>query len=166
MLKFWLMKTEPGECSFADTWNNPGKIVSWWGIRNYQARNFMRDDMQIGDAVLFYHSSCKIPGIVGLARIASTAYPDQLQFDPSSTYFDPKSSLDKPRWLAIDVQAVQPIERITLDVLRSHQELADMKLLARGNRLSITPVTEQQYDFITNHLAHPLDHLTSDHFAD
>ena len=104
--RFWLMKTEPGECSIDDVLAAPEQTVSWFGIRNYQARNFMRDDMKIGDGVLFYHSSCAKPGIVGLAVIASTSYPDACQFDSESHYYDPKSTTEKPRWLALDVKAV------------------------------------------------------------
>ena len=105
--RFWLMKSEPGECSIDDALAAPGRRVSWFGIRNYQARNFMRDDMTIGDAVLFYHSSCAKPGIAGIARIASDVYPDELQFDPESEYYDPKSTKENPRWLTLDVEALQ-----------------------------------------------------------
>ena len=153
MTRYWLMKSEPGECSFESVLSRPDRTVDWFGIRNYQARNFMRDDMQIDDGVLFYHSSCKEPGIVGLARIASAPYPDRLQFDPSSEYFDPKSTLEKPRWLAIDVQALQPIERISLADLKVHPQTENMRVLARGNRLSITPVTEEEFNFIIHSLA-------------
>lgn len=104
--RFWLMKSEPGECSIDDALAAPGRRVSWFGIRNYQARNFMRDDMTIGDAVLFYHSSCAKPGIAGIARIASDVYPDELQFDPESEYYDPKSTKENPRWLTLDVEAL------------------------------------------------------------
>ena len=104
--RFWLMKSEPGECSIDDALAAPGRRVSWFGIRIYQARNFMRDDMTIGDAVLFYHSSCAKPGIAGIARIASDVYPDELQFDPESEYYDPKSTKENPRWLTLDVEAL------------------------------------------------------------
>jgi predicted RNA-binding protein with PUA-like domain len=121
-------------------------------VRNYQARNFMRDGMQIGDGVLFYHSSCPQPGIAGIAKVSSAAYPDPTQFDSTSHYYDPKSSPEKPRWLLVDVHFVKKTPLIPLASLRDHAELADMQVLARGNRLSITPVTEAQWRFITEHL--------------
>lgn len=151
--KYWLMKTEPSECSFEDICKSPNRTVDWFGIRNYQARNFMRDEMKPGDGVLFYHSSCSMPGIVGIARIASTAYPDRLQFDPESEYFDAKSTRENPRWLAVDVEALRPVALITLSELRNHPETENMRVLARGNRLSITPVTEAEFRFITEVLA-------------
>ena len=116
--RFWLMKTEPGECSIDDALHAPDHQVSWFGIRNYQARNFIRDDMTPGDGVLFYHSSCSKPGIVGIARIASKAYPDELQFDASSEYFDPKSKTENPRWLTINVEALFKCPVIELGELR------------------------------------------------
>lgn len=149
---FWLMKSEPSECSFEDVCALPLHTVSWWGVRNYQARNFMRDTMQPGDDVFFYHSSCPKPGIAGLARVVSTAYPDELQFDPTSIYFDPKSSYEKPRWLAVDVQAVARIDPIDLSELRSFPELSNLRILSRGNRLSITPVEDADAQFILKHL--------------
>ena len=148
--RFWLMKTEPGECSIDDALNAPNQSVSWFGIRNYQARNFMRDDMSIGDAVLFYHSSCAEPGIVGVARIASQTYPDELQFDEKSEYYDPKSTKEKPRWLTIDVQALLKCPVIPIATLRTEPELSGMRILQKGNRLSITPVTPEEFNFITN----------------
>ena len=149
---FWLMKTEPGECSIDDVLNAPDHQVSWFGIRNYQARNFMRDDMRIGDAVLFYHSSCPKPGIVGLARIASAPYPDELQFDKSSEYYDAKSRPESPRWLTINVQALSKCDLIPLTALRGQEKLAAMRILQKGNRLSITPVTRDEFAFITHQL--------------
>lgn len=147
--RFWLMKTEPSECSIDDALAAPDHKVSWFGIRNYQARNFIRDDMSIGDGVLFYHSSCAAPGIIGLAKIASSAYPDACQFDAKSIYFDPKSSPSSPRWLAVDVEALCRLqEPIGLPLLRAEPALADMPVLRRGNRLSITPVTPEQFFFI------------------
>lgn len=128
------------------------KTLPWTGVRNYQARNFMRDGMQVGDGVLFYHSSCPQPGIAGIAKVSSAAYPDPTQFDSSSHYYDPKSSQEKPRWLLVDVHFVKKTPLIPLATLRDHAELADMQVLARGNRLSITPVTETQWRFITEHL--------------
>lgn len=146
------MKTEPGECSIDDVLNAPDHQVSWFGIRNYQARNFMRDDMRVGDAVLFYHSSCPKPGIVGLARIASRPYPDELQFDKSSEYYDAKSRPESPRWLTINVQALSKCDLIPLAALRGQEKLAGMRILQKGNRLSITPVTRDEFAFITNQL--------------
>ena len=146
--RFWLMKTEPGECSIDDALNAPNHQVDWFGIRNYQARNFLRDDMTLGDAVLFYHSSCPKPGIAGIARIASKAYPDPLQFDTSSEYFDPKSKEENPRWLTIDVEALFKCPVIELGELREHEELANMRVLQKGNRLSITPVSKEEFEFI------------------
>lgn len=148
----WLMKTEPGECSIDDAFAAPNHTVSWFGIRNYQARNFIRDDMQPGDAVLFYHSSCPKPGIVGIARIASLAYPDECQFDPKSEYFDPKSSPESPRWLTIDVQALERTRLIELSELRAAPALAGLRILQKGNRLSITPVDKNEFRFILEHL--------------
>lgn len=147
----WLMKSEPGECSIDDTLNAPNQTVSWFGIRNYQARNFMRDDMVVGDAVLFYHSSCAEPGIVGLARIASAPYPDALQFQPESEYYDPKSTQEKPRWLTIDVQALAKCPVISIKTLRNDPVLANLRILQRGNRLSITPVEAQDFAHILQH---------------
>ena len=152
---YWLMKSEPHECSFDDLLSAPDRTVPWTGVRNYQARNFMRDAMRPGDGVLFYHSSCPHPGIAGIARVASRAYPDATQFDAASKYFDPSSSPGNPRWIHVDVQAVRRIELIPLAALREHPELADLVILRRGNRLSITPVTAAQWHFITGLLAPP-----------
>lgn len=151
--RFWLMKSEPDECSIDDALGAPGATVPWTGVRNYQARNFMRDEMQVGDGVLFYHSSCPAPGIAGIARIASGVRPDPTQFDPESSYYDPKSPLEKPRWLLRDVQAVRKTRLIGLAELRAHPELASMRVLQRGNRLSITPLQPQEWTFITQVLA-------------
>lgn len=149
MTQYWLMKSEPEECSIDDALAAPGATVPWTGVRNYQARNFMRDAMQIGDGVLFYHSSCAEPGIVGLARVASDIRPDPTQFDPASPYFDPKSQANAPRWLLRDVQALQKTRLIGLPELRATPELAEMVVLQRGSRLSITPVSEVHWRFIT-----------------
>ena len=151
--RFWLMKSEPDECSIDDALGAPGATVPWTGVRNYQARNFMRDEMQVGDGVLFYHSSCPAPGIAGIARIASGVRPDPTQFDPESPYYDPKSPPEKPRWLLRDVQAVRKTRLIGLAELRAHPELASMRVLQRGNRLSITPLQSQEWTFITQVLA-------------
>ena len=138
--QYWLMKSEPSECSIDDAMAAPGRTVPWTGVRNYQARNFMRDAMRVGDGVLFYHSSCPEPGIAGLARVASTTRPDPTQFDPQSPYYDAASKPDAPRWLLLDVQAVRKTRLLSLAELRAEAALADLVLLRRGNRLSITPV--------------------------
>jgi predicted RNA-binding protein with PUA-like domain len=147
-MNYWLMKSEPEECSVDDVLAAPDATVPWVGVRNYQARNFMRDGMQVGDGVLFYHSSCAEPGIVGIARVASDAYPDPTQFDPKSTYYDAKSKREAPRWLLVDVQVLKKIPNITLPALRERPELADMRVLQKGNRLSITPVEAQHWKTI------------------
>jgi predicted RNA-binding protein with PUA-like domain len=140
MPNYWLMKSEPDEVSIDDALAAPKKTVPWFGVRNYQARNFMRDGMKPGDGVLFYHSSCAEPGIAGIARVTSTARPDPTQFDSKSPYYDAKSSIDNPRWLLLDVQAVKKTRLMSLSELRAISELADMRLLQRGNRLSVMPV--------------------------
>ena len=140
--RYWLMKSEPAECSIDDALAAKDATVPWTGVRNYQARNFMRDDMQVGDGVLFYHSSCPEPGIAGVAEVASTTRTDPTQFDVRSPYFDPKSDPDKPRWLLLDVKALRKTRLLSLAELREHAELAQMKVLQRGNRLSITEVDE------------------------
>ena len=152
MSHYWLMKSEPRECSIDDALAAPKKTVPWVGVRNYQARNFMRDGMQVGDGVLFYHSSCAEPGIVGIARVASKIKPDPTQFDPRSPYFDAKSKPEEPRWLLVDVQAVRKTRVLNLPELRAIPALADMTLLRKGNRLSITPVSEAHWQLITQEL--------------
>ncbi|MFW5332624.1 EVE domain-containing protein [Hydrogenophaga sp. ZJX-1] len=149
MTPYWLMKSEPEECSIDDALAAPQATVPWTGVRNYQARNFMRDGMRVGDGVLFYHSSCAEPGIVGLARVASGTRPDPTQFDPDSPYFDAKSKPEAPRWLLLDVQALKKTRLIGLPELRATPELADMVVLQRGSRLSITPVSEAHWRWIT-----------------
>jgi len=146
--QYWLMKSEPSECSIDDLAGAPQQTVPWVGVRNYQARNFMRDDMRLGDGVLFYHSSCPQPGIAGVAEVTRLAYADATQFDPESPYFDPKSSPDAPRWLNVDVKLAAQARLIGLGELRQHAELAAMRVLQRGNRLSITPVTAAEWCFI------------------
>ncbi len=142
------MKSEPEECSIDDALAAPEATVPWTGVRNYQARNFMRDGMQLGDGVLFYHSSCAEPGIVGIARVASGTRADPTQFDPESPYHDPKSPPDAPRWLLLDVQAVRKTRLLGLAELRQHPELAGMRVLQKGSRLSITPVEKAEWDTI------------------
>ena len=143
--RYWLMKSEPDECSIDDALAAPQATVAWTGVRNYQARNFMRDEMQVGDGVLFYHSSCPEPGIAGIARVASGTRPDPTQFDPASPYHDPKSPVEAPRWLLLDVQALQKTRLMPLAEMRERPELADMRVLQKGSRLSITPVTVQEW---------------------
>jgi len=139
-VNYWLMKSEPGECSVDDALAAPGATVPWVGVRNYQARNFMRDVMRVDDGVLFYHSSCAEPGIVGIARVASAPYPDPTQFDPQSPYYDPASKTGSPRWLLVDVQVLRKTRNLTLPELRGSAEPQDLQVLRKGNRLSITPV--------------------------
>ncbi len=151
-MAYWLMKSEPEECSIDDALAAPDQTVPWTGVRNYQARNFMRDTMRIGDGVLFYHSSCAVPGIAGFAEVASAPYPDPTQFDPGSPYYDPKSERAEPRWMLVNVRATRRIPILTLEALRAAPALADMAVLKRGNRLSITPVTREEWRVI-EHLA-------------
>ena len=151
-MNYWLMKSEPDECSIDDVLAAPGRKTAWSGVRNYQARNFMRDRMRVGDRVLFYHSSCEVPGIAGLAEVASTPYPDEAQFDRKSDYYDPKSKREAPRWINVDVRAVKKTRLIPLAEIRTHKALAKMVLLRPGNRLSITPVTAAEWRFITERL--------------
>jgi predicted RNA-binding protein with PUA-like domain len=144
-MRYWLMKSEPSECSIDDLAKAPRHTVPWVGVRNYQARNFMRDEMQLGDGVLFYHSSCPEPGIAGLAEVSSKAYPDATQFDPQSHYFDAKSAPDAPRWVHVDVKLVRKTRLLPLAEMREAPTLASLLMLKRGNRLSITPVTPDEW---------------------
>ena len=128
------------------------KVTGWEGVRNYQARNFMRDAMQLGDRTFFYHSGCAEPGIAGICEICSPAHPDETQFDPASPYFDPKSSPEKPRWLCVDVKFVRKTQLLTLAEMRGFAELSQMQILQRGNRLSITPVSPAEWDFLLERL--------------
>ncbi len=141
--QYWLMKSEPDEASI-DHLQAAGELP-WTGVRNYQARNFMRDAMRVGDGVLFYHSSCPEPGIAGLAEVSSTAYPDETQFDPKSPYFDPKSKREEPRWLHVDVRFVRKTPLLSLAAMKRDPVLAHMRTLQPGNRLSITPVTPEEW---------------------
>ena len=147
-MKYWLMKSEPGEVSIDDVANMPNQTVEWFGVRNYQARNFMRDDMCTGDLAIFWHSSCKEPGIYGIVAVATGAHPDSLQFDPSGDYFEPKSTEDKPLWWCVDVKFVKKTRYISIQELRQYPELSSMRVLQKGNRLSITPVSELEWGFI------------------
>ena len=144
-MKYWLMKTEPDECSIDDVLAAPGRITPWSGVRNYQARNFMRNEMKLGDGVLFYHSSCPEPGIAGLAEVASAAYTDKTQFERKSPYYDAASKKDDPRWVNVDVRALRKTRLVSLAELRTHKPLAKMRLLRPGNRLSITPVSAAEW---------------------
>ena len=145
--RYWLVKSEPEEFSI-DALARVG-IEPWSGVRNYQARNFMRDDMQVGDGILFYHSNCAEPGVVGIAEVASAAHADPTQFDKRSDYFDPVSKPEEPRWMLVDVRFKRKLRRtITLNELKGRAELAEFALVRRGNRLSVLPVTRAQWDFI------------------
>jgi len=144
-MAYWLMKSEPSDVSIDDLASMPKKTVPWYGVRNYQARNFMRDEMKAGDGVLFYHSSCPEPGVVGLAEVASSAYPDATQFDKKSKYYDEKSTREEPRWMNVDVELVKKTRLLSLEEMRATPTLATMRVLQRGNRLSITPVTAAEW---------------------
>lgn len=150
--QYWLMKNEPDEYSIDHALSAPDQLIPWTGVRNYQARNFMRDQMQVGDGVLYWHSSCAEPGIHGIARIAGNLRIDPTQFDPADPYYDPKSSTDKPRWLLVDVQAVKKMRYVSIAELREHKALENMRVLQRGNRLSITPVSAEEWHYIMDHV--------------
>jgi len=147
-MNYWLMKSEPDECSIDDVLAAPGRKTAWSGVRNYQARNFMRDRMKVGDGVLFYHSSCAEPGIAGLAEVASAPYPDASQFDRKSSYYDAASKKDAPRWVNVDVRALRRTRLVSLSELKRQRPLSKMVTLRPGNRLSITPVTEAEWNHI------------------
>ena len=151
-MRYWLMKSEPEEFSIDDLARAPRRGSPWFGVRNYQARNFMRDQMRSGDQVLFYHSSCAEPGVAGLAEVCANAHPDETQFDPKSKYYDAKATREQPRWVSVDLRFVRKTRLLSLAELRLHKELAGMPLLARGNRLSITPVDPAEWKFITTRL--------------
>jgi len=151
-MAFWLMKSEPDEFSIDDLAAAPRKTTAWFGVRNYQARNFMLKDIRIGDKVFFYHSSCPEPGIAGIAEVSSEAYPDASQFDRKSPYFDAEAKQQSPRWFNVDVRFVSKTRLVGLAELRSHRSLSKMRTLARGNRLSITPVSPDEWEFITREL--------------
>ena len=148
-MNYWLMKSEPDVFGVDDLMKAAGKTDTWDGVRNYQARNMMRDEMKKGDLVFFYHSNCKEPGIAGIMKIVREGYPDHTAFDPDEKYYDPKSDPDNPRWYMVDVKHVRKLKRvITLSELKAHAKLSDLPLVRRGNRLSIMPVTKKQWDFI------------------
>jgi predicted RNA-binding protein with PUA-like domain len=148
IMRYWLMKSEPADVSIDDLASLPNQTVDWYGVRNYQARNFMRDQMQVGDGVLFYHSNCDQPGIAGLAEVSTLAYPDRLQFIKDHKYFDPKATPETPRWFNVDVRLVRKTRLLSLKEMRENPELENLKILQRGNRLSITPVDPRDWQTI------------------
>ncbi len=149
-MNYWLLKSEPDTFSYNDLENAPEKSIIWDGVRNYQARNILRDGIKKGDKAFFYHSSCKIPGIAGVCTIIESGIPDPTAFDPDSDYFDPKSTIESPRWITVKVQAESALKRfISLSEMRSSEALVDMVLL-RAGRLSVQPVTEDEWNFITD----------------
>jgi predicted RNA-binding protein with PUA-like domain len=152
-MAYWLMKSEPSEFSIDDLVKAKNQTVPWFGVRNYLARNFMRDQMKVGDDVLFYHSSCPEPGIAGLAKVSSQPYPDPTQFDKKSKYFDAKATPETPRWMLVDVQLVKKTQLLSLADMRENPKLEEMIVLQRGNRLSITPVKANEWKIITKLLA-------------
>jgi predicted RNA-binding protein with PUA-like domain len=147
-MRYWLMKSEPSDMSIDDLESMPQQTVAWYGVRNYQARNFMRDQMRVGDQVFFYHSSCEQPGIVGIVEVCKLAYPDATQFDPGSKYYDLKATSQNPRWFNVDVQFVKKTRLVGIKELRDYPELINMRILQKGSRLSITPVDPAEWKFI------------------
>lgn len=148
-MHYWLMKSEPDVFGIDDLKKAPKKTDCWDGVRNYQARNMMRDEMKKGDLVFFYHSNCELPGIVGIMKVVREGYPDDTAFDPKEKYYDPKSDPDKPRWYRVDVQYKRKLKRtIALSELKQYPELQDCPLVRKGNRLSIMPITPEQWEFI------------------
>lgn len=153
--RHWLVKSEPDSFSFADLMASPKRTTGWDGVRNYQARNFMRDEMQPGDLAFLYYSSCDEPGIAGVIEVASKAKPDETQFDAKSEYYDSAAKREAPRWFNVDLKFVKKTPFVSLVELRTHKELADMRLLQRGNRLSITPVAPAEWRYIERLMARP-----------
>jgi predicted RNA-binding protein with PUA-like domain len=148
-VNYWLMKSEPESFGIMDLYDKPNQTEHWDGVRNYQARNMMRDDMKIGDQAFFYHSNCDEPGIVGIIEVVKEGYPDFTAFDSNNVHFDPKSNPEAPRWIMVDVRFIKHLSRIiTLKELKQKAELADLALVRAGNRLSIMPVTQKQWNFI------------------
>lgn len=148
-MQYWLMKSEPNEFSIQDLRKRSRKTEHWDGVRNYQARNYMRNEMEKGDQILFYHSNCEVPGIVGIAEVAREAYPDHTAFDPEDSHYDPKSDPENPRWYMVDVKFVRQLQRtISLQELKSNKKLAQMKLVQRGNRLSVMPIEKKAWNEI------------------
>jgi len=152
-MRYWLMKSEPADVSIDDLASFPNQTVDWYGVRNYQARNFMRDQMQVGDGVLFYHSNCDHPGIAGLAEDSTLAYQDRLQFIKDHKYYDPKATPETPRWFNVDVKLVRKTRLLSLKEMRENPALENLKILQRGNRLSITPVDPRDWQTIMALLA-------------
>lgn len=148
-MRYWLMKSEPDAFSIDDLADRPNQTEPWDGVRNYQARNMLRDDMALGDQILFYHSNCKEPGVVGIAEVVKAGYPDDTALNPDSKYHDPKSTLDRPIWFRVDVRLVRKLSRtVGLAELKTYPELSELALVRRGNRLSIMPVSEDEFHFI------------------
>jgi len=147
-MRFWLMKSEPDDVSIDDLAARPGGTVAWYGVRNFQARNFMRNEMALGDRAFFYHSSCAVPGIAGICEVSRLAFPDASQFDPQSPYFDATSRREAPKWWNVEVRFVEKLRLVTLAELRAEPRLADMRVLRRGNRLSITPVEPHEWQVV------------------
>jgi len=148
-MNYWLMKSEPDVFGIDDLAHRPSQTEHWDGVRNYQARNMLRDQMQVGDQVFFYHSNCKEPGIVGIAEIVRAGYPDHTAWNPEGKYYDPKSDPDNPRWYMVDVHFVRKLKRtITLEELKQRPELSEMPLVRRGNRLSVMPVSTEHWQRI------------------
>jgi predicted RNA-binding protein with PUA-like domain len=147
-MRYWLMKSEPADVSIDDLATFPNQTVDWYGVRNYQARNFMRDQMQVGDVVLFYHSNCDQPGIAGIAEVSTLAYPDRLQFIKDHKYYDEKATQETPRWFNVDVKLVRKTRLLSLKEMRENPVLENLKILQRGNRLSITPVDPRDWQTI------------------
>ncbi len=147
-MRYWLMKIEPSDVSIDDLAEMPNQTVDWYGIRNYQARNFMRDQMQVGDGVLYYHSNCKTPGIVGICEVSTLAYPDRLQFIKGHQYYDPKATPETPRWFNVDVKLVRKTNFLSLKEMREMPQLSNLRILQRGSRLSITPVDPRDWGAI------------------
>ncbi|KAF0101913.1 MAG: hypothetical protein FD187_64 [bacterium] len=145
-MRYWLMKSEPSEYSIDDLARD--SQVAWFGVRNYQARNFMRDQMKVGDGVLFYHSSCEEPGVAGLAAVSKLAYPDETQFEVGGKYFDAKATRENPRWFNVEVAFKRKTRLLSIAEMRELPQLANMRILAKGNRLSITPVDPDEWKFI------------------
>lgn len=151
-MRYWLMKSEPGDVSIDDLAAMPNQTVDWYGVRNYLARNFMRDQMRVGDGVLFYHSNCETPGIAGIAEVSSSAYPDRFQFVKGHKYYDEKATPETPRWMNVDVKLVRKTRLLSLKEMRETLELENLRILQRGNRLSITPVDPKDWEFILGRL--------------
>jgi len=147
-MQYWLIKSEPTEISIDDLAKFPKQTVEWFGVRNYQARNFMRDSMHSGDLVLFWHSSCKEPGIYGIVKVIGAAHPDSHQFDLNSEYYDPTSTRENPRWWCVDIKLVQKTKYIAIQKLRDYLELANLQVLQKGNRLSVSKVSKAEWEFI------------------